>query len=261
VRDAHLDAHGVAMEAAVEVRADQPAVSQGSGPILIVDDEEPLRRMCRQILTAKGYDVHTAAHGEEALAMAAKTAYHIVLLDLKMPIMGGLECLHRLKDDGCRAEIVMITGYGNVPAAVDAMKTGACDFIEKPFMPEDLHAMLQDILIRRDRRADLSEDPVVAYIQQHATEIGSRKDVANRLGVSLERISTRVQEVTGHSFRQFLHNCRLELAKRLLETTELDISEISQRAGFQTIQHFSRVFSQRAGISPKNYRLQTRAHA
>ena len=81
-RDAHLDAHGVAMEAVVEVRADQPAVSQGSGPILIVDDEEPLRRMCRQILTAKGYDVHTAAHGEEALAMAAKTAYHLSLIHI-----------------------------------------------------------------------------------------------------------------------------------------------------------------------------------
>jgi YesN/AraC family two-component response regulator len=252
------------METAVEDLAagvNRPAVSQDAGPILIVDDEEPLRRMCRQILNVRGYEVDTAGNGEEALTMAAETEYDIVLLDLKMPIMGGLECLHRLKDAGCRAEIVMITGYGNVPAAVDAMKAGACDFIEKPFMPEDLHAMLQDILVRRERRADLSDDPVVAYIQQHATEIGSRKDVANRLGVSLERISTRVQEVTGRSFRQFLHACRLDLAKRLLETTELDISAISQRTGFQTIQHFSRVFSKRAGISPKNYRLQTRSQA
>ena len=62
-------------------------------------------------------------------------------------------------------------------------------------------------------------------------------------------------------FIQDVLRATLELAKRRLETTELDISEISQRAGFQTIQHFSRVFSQRAGISPKNYRLQSRAHA
>ena len=99
------------------VRADQPALSQDSGPILTVDEEEPLRRMCSQVLTAKEYEVHTAAHGEEALAMAAETAYHVVLLDLKMPVMGGLECLHCLRDTGCRAEIVMITGYGNEPSS------------------------------------------------------------------------------------------------------------------------------------------------
>ena len=78
------------------VRADQPALSQDSGPILTVDEEEPLRRMCSQVPTVKGYEVHTAAHGEEALAMTAETAYHVVLLDLKMPVMGGLECLHCL---------------------------------------------------------------------------------------------------------------------------------------------------------------------
>ena len=115
--------------------------------------------------------------------------------------------------------------------------------------------MLEDILQRQTRDAQLSTDPVVSFIQQHATEISSRKDVANRLCVSLERVSARVQKETGLSFRAFLHACRLDLAKRLLETTELDISEISTRTGFQTVQHFSRVFSKRSGISPRKYRL------
>ena len=121
--------------------------------------------------------------------------------------------------------------------------------------------MLEDILQRQTRDAQLSTDPVVSFIQQHAAEISSRKDVANRLGVSLERVSARVQEETGLSFRAFLHACRLDLAKLLLETTELDISEISTRTGFQTVQHFSRVFSKRSGISPKKYRLQSRSEA
>jgi two-component system response regulator YesN len=68
-----------------------------------------------------------------------------------------------------------------------------------------------------------------------------------------------VQEQTGMSFRQFLHTCRLDLAKRLLESTELDVTEVAVRAGFQTVQHFSRVFSKREGLSPKIYRLKSRA--
>lgn len=249
------------MTAATEAMQPTTAELLDDGPILVVDDDESLRRLCTRVLAARGYEVHTAADGEEAVRKVGSHAYRVVLLDLKMPGMDGIECLRRMKSEGCRADVVMITGYGNVPTAVEAMKMGARDFIEKPFKPQDLHAMLEDILQRQSRNATLSADPVVSFIQQHATEISSRKDVANRLGVSLERVSTRVQEETGCSFREFLHACRLDLAKRLLETTELDISEVSTRTGFQTVQHFSRVFSKRAGVSPKKYRLQVRADA
>ncbi|MFC1526076.1 response regulator [Candidatus Latescibacterota bacterium] len=230
-------------------------------PLLVVDDEEAVRRLCAEVLSLRGHDVHTAADAEEALRMVAKEDYRVVLLDLKLPGMDGIECLRQLKAEGFRGEVVMITGYGSVPTAVEAMKEGAHDFIEKPFRPDDLQAMLEDILLRQARDTERSDDPVVAYIQQHATEIGSRKDVAARLGVSLERVSSRVQEVSGQSFRRFLHTCRLGMAKGLLESTELDISRVAERTGFQTVQHFSRVFSKREGISPKNYRLKYRAES
>ncbi len=239
--------------------ADQNVDLSTEGPILIVDDDPALLRLCDRVLSTKGYSVRTAGNGEEALRMVDEEEFRVVLLDLKMPGMDGIQVLARLKSVGCRADVVMVTGYGNVPTAVEAMKMGASDFIEKPFKPDDLRAMIEDILLRRLRDSDLFDDPVVAYIQQHATEISSRKDVAMRLGVSLERVSSHVQEATSQSFRQFLHSCRLDLAKKLLETTQLDISEISERTGFQTVQHFSRVFSRRSGISPKNYRLQARA--
>ncbi|MFH1572182.1 MAG: DNA-binding response regulator [Gemmatimonadota bacterium] len=230
-------------------------------PILVVDDDEPLRRLCVEVLRLRGHQADTAADGEEALRLARERDYRVILLDLKLPGMDGIECLRRLKGEGFRGDVVMITGYGNVPTAVEAMKMGARDFIEKPFRPDDLQAMLEDVFLRQARDAELSADPVVAYIQQHATEISSRKDVAARLGVSLERVSTRVQEQTGQSFRRFLHTCRLNLAKGLLETTELDISQVAERTGFLTVQHFSRVFSKREGISPKSYRLRYRAES
>ena len=83
--------------------------------------------------------------------------------------------------------------------------------------------------------------------------------MAEHLGISLEQVSKRIQTHTGQTFRQFLHNCRLETTKQLLQTTDLDVSQISQRTGFQTVQHFSRVFRQYAGIPPQQYRLKSRA--
>ncbi len=179
-------------------------------PILVVDDDASLRNLCLRVLTAQGHQAHTACNGEEAIDKVRAQAYRIVLLDLKMSGMDGIECMKRLKAEGCRADVVIMTDFAVVSTAVDAMKVGARDFIEKPFRPQDLQALVEGILQRRSRDSRLSTDPVGAFIQQHATEISSRKDVANRLGVSLERVSTRVLGETQMSFREFLHGCRLE---------------------------------------------------
>lgn len=161
--------------------------------------------------------------------------------------MDGIECLRQLKAQGCQAEIMMVTGYGDIPTAVEAISGGALDFIEKPFQPDELLAKIEETIARHNRKSAPHHDPVVAYIQQHSTEIGSRKDVAEHLGISLEQVSKRIQTHTSQTFRQ------------LLQTTDLDVSQISQRTGFQTVQHFSRVFRQYAGIPPQQYRLKSRA--
>ncbi len=221
-------------------------------PILVVDDDASLRNLCLRVLTAQGHQAHTACNGEEAIDKVRAQAYRIVLLDLKMSGMDGIECMKRLKAEGCRADVVIMTDFAVVSTAVDAMKVGARDFIEKPFRPQDLQALVEGILQRRSRDSRLSTDPVGAFIQQHATEISSRKDVANRLGFwGRPRCPSANFSMAAVS----------SLAKRLLETTELDVSEISTRTGFQTVQHFSRVFSKRAGVSPKKYRLQVRSEA
>ena len=150
--------------------------------IVVVEDDPDLLEVLRETLAREGYLVHTADNGLDGLRLIKKLSPDLVCLDLMMPGMDGIEVLGKLKSAGCRADVVMMTGYGNVPTAVEAMKMGASDCIEKPFKPDDLGSMIEDILLRRHRTIDLFDDPVVAYIQQHATEISSRKDVAVRLG-------------------------------------------------------------------------------
>jgi len=229
------------------------------GPLLIVDDGEDFLKSCARLLRREGYAVHTAQCAEEALGLALHQAYKVILMDLKLPAMSGMECLRQLKEKGCRAEVIVLTGYGNIPSTVEAIKAGAWDYLSKPFVPEELVRKIDLLCAHQAQDAGYHDDPVVRYIHEHATAIGAREDVASRFGLSLDTVSTRVRKFTGRAFTEFLHACRLEQARRLLETTELNISQVAARVGFRTPQHFSRVFRKFTGLSPARYRLQQRA--
>jgi transcriptional regulator GlxA family with amidase domain len=156
----------------------------------------------------------------------------------------------------------MVTGGGDVTTAVEAMKRGAADYIQKSFGPDNLRTRIDEALNKRGQQQDeaeqFSRDPVVAYIQKNAAKVNARQDVATALGLSLDQVSARVQTATSQSFRQLLHTCRLKRAMRLLETTEMEIARIAEETGFATVQHFSRVFSNINGLSPRKYRQQSR---
>ena len=101
--------------------------------ILVVDDEPELSRALSKLLGRNGYHVLTALNGEEGLAILRREEIHLVLSDLQMPKMGGLDLLKAAQVVAPNTEFVIITGHGTIETAVDAMRTGAYDFIEKPF--------------------------------------------------------------------------------------------------------------------------------
>jgi DNA-binding response OmpR family regulator len=111
--------------------------------ILVVDDEEHLRRMMRLTLEASGYAVSEAGDGDEALKLFGDgSRFDATLLDQRMPGMDGLEVLRRMKLQRADACAIMVTAYGTIELAVDAMKLGATDFIRKPMVPDTLrHAV------------------------------------------------------------------------------------------------------------------------
>ncbi len=102
------------------------------GRILIVDDEEPVRRALSQILVDEGYEVLLAASGEEGIDLAAREVPDAVFLDIWLPGIDGIEALRVLRERGVDAPIVMISGHGTIETAVRATKLGAYDFVEKP---------------------------------------------------------------------------------------------------------------------------------
>ena len=118
--------------------------------ILVVDDEINIRKTVARALGKRQYDVRTAVNGEEAVAMMDEEAPDIVLLDLKMPGLDGLEVLGEIRQRGISTHVVIITAYGTVDNAVEAMKLGAVDFLQKPFLPDDIRELVENILKRPD---------------------------------------------------------------------------------------------------------------
>ena len=117
--------------------------------ILIIDDDAAIRDACFQVLTRSGYEAELASTPEEALELISKFEFDVILLDLKMPGMNGLDLLKHIKEDDPHAEVVIITAYGTVQNAVEAMKGGASDFLQKPFNPEELRLAVKKALERR----------------------------------------------------------------------------------------------------------------
>ncbi len=106
--------------------------------VLVIDDEAIVRVSCERVLRPEGYDVIVTPKGTEAIAMLEKEKFDLVLTDLKMPDMDGLEVLKNIKEKWPYMMVIIITGYGTVSTAVQAMKMGAYEYIEKPFTPEDI---------------------------------------------------------------------------------------------------------------------------
>jgi DNA-binding response OmpR family regulator len=124
-------------------------MTQPHAHILIVDDERNIRKNLQMLLEAEDYTVDVASDGEEALAKCREQYYEVALVDLQMPKMGGLALLRQLHGLSAKTAVVILTAYGSVARAVEAMKLGAVDFLEKPFDPKAIKLLIEEILTRQ----------------------------------------------------------------------------------------------------------------
>ena len=122
--------------------------------ILIVDDEKNIRLTLSQALETLGMPVQTAVDGEEALQKLQDSDFILVLLDLKLPGMDGLEVLRRIRESWPKTRVIMITAHGTIDYAVEAMKLGAVDFLRKPFSPNEIRKLVSQVLERQDEEGE-----------------------------------------------------------------------------------------------------------
>ena len=118
--------------------------------ILIIDDEPLICRNCAKILSKSDYEVRYALNGYDALKMMDENRFQVVITDLKMNRLGGMEVLARVKENYPDVQVIVITGYASVASAVEVMKMGACDYLPKPFTPHELRAVVSQALEQRE---------------------------------------------------------------------------------------------------------------
>lgn len=120
------------------------------GRVLIIDDDEIVRRSCEKVLAPEGFLVASVAGGKDGLKILSKKPFDLVLTDLRMPDMDGIDVLKKVKEAWPDIEVIVITGYGTIKSAIEAIRYGAYDYLEKPFSPEELINVVSRALERRN---------------------------------------------------------------------------------------------------------------
>ncbi len=169
--------------------------------VLVVDDEENLRLVLRTLLRRHGYEVETAPTGEEALGLVDSFGPDVVLTDVRMPKMGGLDLLATLKAKGNEATVIVMSAYGNMDLAIEAMKGGAYDYVQKPFKPDEIVLALRKAeereSLRRENRALRDEIRKEHRFEDILAKSGKMQDIFRTIAKIAEYKTTVL--VTGES--------------------------------------------------------------
>jgi two-component system, NtrC family, response regulator HydG len=185
------------------------AVASGRTPraqILVVDDDKSMRDACHQILSRQGYQVEEASSARQGLGLLERSSFDVILLDLVMPDLDGLDTLKKIKSVDSDCEVIIVTGYGSIPTAVEAMKAGAFHFLSKPFAPDDLRTVinralekrrlnLENLYLRQELKSKAGRDTVI--FQSEA--MGRIMEMASRVAGTDSTVLITGESGTGKS--------------------------------------------------------------
>ncbi len=191
-REAALDI-GLKLDVSEEAKSlKRVEVKDPKARILAVDDESIILDSFRKILVVAGYSIDTVEKGKEALGLILKRDYDFVFTDLKMPEMDGLEVTKAVKHLRPDIDVIVITGYASIDTAVETMKYGAMDYVQKPFTEDELITFFNKCVIKRRDRIERQMKPTVRLITPSTKESGSQHEFNVPAGIFISQNHTWV---------------------------------------------------------------------
>lgn len=240
--------------------------------VLVVEDEELIRR---GIVLAVDWAalgcvvVGEAANGEEGLEAVERLAPSLIITDLKMPRMDGIEMLRQLRERGSRAYVIILTAYSSFEYAQSALRLGAVDFLLKPFHDGDLEKAVLNVKKRIDADGEAEEPALISlkkgdksryvleamdYIGEHYADAGiSVGSIAAHLGISEGHLSHTFKKETDYTILNYLTRYRVRKSMELLREGRMKVYEVAERVGYRDITHFSSTFKKVVGMSPSEF--------
>lgn len=254
---------------------EQPIPDQRKSRILVVEDNEELRAFISAVL-ARNYEVSEAGNGKEAWEIVSNEIPDVVISDIMMTEMNGLELCRKIKGDVRTSHIpvVILTAKTGINNEIEGLSSGADIYLSKPFNVEVLllnlknllenHRLLQQkyyqsIMAEADN-AEINQmhdkfltNIIEAVETQIAEQHFSVHELSHMTGMSLTVLYKKLKAVTGMTVNEFVKSVQMNKAARLLRTTDLTISEISYKVGFEDRKYFSKEFKKRFGKTPSEY--------
>ncbi|MDE6095326.1 MAG: response regulator [Muribaculaceae bacterium] len=244
--------------------------------VLVVDDNHDMTEMLRFELE-NDFDIITASDGNEALKIVENVTPSIILTDLMMPGMDGIELCRRLKADKSTVSIpvIILTAKHDLGVKLEGLTLGADDYITKPFNIDVLKLRIKrlvELTAKGAKRSLIDPEPesikitpldeqliekAVKYVSDHldSSEL-SVEELSESLGMSRVRLYKKVKQITGKTPIEFIRVIRLKRAAQLLRESQLNVSEIAYRTGFNSPKVFSKYFKEEFGILPSVYQSQ-----
>lgn len=253
----------------------EPDGTSASRPLaLVVDDNADVREYVAHLLGGE-YDVRQAADGKEGLGMALKTVPDLIVCDVKMPVMDGLEMCRRVKAETATSHVpvILLTSNAQENQRAEGYDCGADAYITKPFSSKVLLSRVRNLLENRKRlkyvyasgaddEARDEADPDSRFMADFGRVVRERmsdsslsvETISSALGLSRVQMYRKVKQLTGQSPVEIIRVTRLKKAERLLKTTQMTVSEISYDVGFSSPSYFSKCFKDYFGVQPGEMR-------
>ena len=247
--------------------------------VLIVEDEPYVRKGIVLSVDWTALDcfvVGEAANGEEGLAAALRYQPNIIITDIKMPKMDGIEMLKRLREAGCGAQVIILTAYSDFEYAKNALHYGAADYLLKPFRDGELEQVIVSIHARLMAQQGQAEAALpalqlqkgdkskyvmesLAFIAGHYNEpdigVGS---IAQSVGISEGYLCHIFKKETNYTLVEYLSQYRMHVAMQLLRDCRVKIYEVAEQVGYRDIAYFSSTFRKIVGVTPSEFQARCR---
>lgn len=240
--------------------------------VLIVDDEAIVRKGIVLGVDWMAMDcviVGEAANGVEGLEAAENYNPNLIITDVRMPRMDGIEMMRELRSRGCRAHAIFLTAYSDFEYVRSAVQLGAVDYLLKPFRDEELAAAIERVHRKDEELSELSREDMmplvkgdkskyvfeaINYISEHYADSDINiTGIAKSLGVSEGHLSHVFKKETSYTVVGYLTQYRIHMAMQMLRDCRRKVYEVAEAVGYKDVAYFGSTFKKLTGLSPSEY--------